>query len=60
MENKNDCNYCVGDDPIYYKDNDNCAFIDTRGELYMSISGKIARCKVEFCPKCGRKFDELE
>lgn len=52
----NECKYCMKDEPISYKDKDNCVFIDDKGELFIEVQGKVMRVKVDYCPKCGKKF----
>ena len=53
------CDCCLGDEPIF-KNNSNgdVVFIDGKRELFISIKGNILRAKVDYCPKCGRKFDK--
>lgn len=57
MEDKTGCDYCAGDEPVIYKDSDNCVFVDSKGELLVSVKGYIMRGHVDYCPKCGRKFE---
>lgn len=52
------CDCCAGDEPVIYKDSDNCVFVDSKGELFVSVKGHIIRGHVDYCPKCGRKFEE--
>lgn len=55
-ENINGCNCCIGDEAIYWKDNENNAFIDSKGEMMVIAKDKLIRFKVKCCPNCGRKF----
>ena len=50
------CNCCAGDTPLYYEDNENCAFIDNTGDMLVTIKDKSMRFKVKCCPNCGREF----
>lgn len=56
-ENINGCNCCIGDEAIYWKDNENNAFIDSKGEMMVMAKDKLIRFKVKCCPNCGRKFE---
>lgn len=52
------CNFCHGDDAIFWKDNANCAFIDSKGEMMVVANDKTIRFKVKVCPMCGHKFED--
>ena len=58
MENKNikGCNCCLADEAVYWKDNENNAFVDSKGEIMVVVKDKLLRFKVKYCPNCGRKF----
>ncbi|MFR8087012.1 MAG: helix-turn-helix domain-containing protein [Lachnospirales bacterium] len=55
------CNYCMGDLPImttYHRNNQVCMFIDNEGKMDAFYGDKrILHGHVDFCPKCGRKFE---
>ena len=51
------CNYCQGDEAIVWKDDQNNAFIDSKGEMMVTAKDHILRFKVDYCPKCGRRFN---
>lgn len=51
------CECCIGDEALYWKDAENNAFIDSKGEVLVTVKDKIMRYKVKFCPNCGRRFD---
>ena len=53
------CNYCNGDEAIFWKDDANCAFIDSHGEMMVVANDKTIRFKVNRCPMCGRSFDSV-
>ena len=50
------CNYCNGDEPIMWIDNENNAFIDSKGEMLVTAHDKTIRFKVKCCPMCGKNF----
>ena len=50
------CSCCHGDDPIYYQDKNNCAFVDSKGEMLVCAQGTEIRFPVERCPRCGFMF----
>lgn len=52
------CEYCNGDKAVFYRNPDNCAFIDRMGEMEIYIEGKSIQFSVDYCPKCGRAFHE--
>lgn len=58
MFNQEGCSCCEGDDPLFWEDNENCAFVDNKGEILAIARDKTLRFKVDFCPKCGRKFEK--
>lgn len=53
------CNYHDGDEAIYWKDENNNVFIDSRGEMLITAGGIETRLCVKFCPMCGKKFEVL-
>jgi len=50
------CDFCEGDEALYYQDGENCAFVDSHGEVMVVVNGHILQFKVDHCPKCGRRF----
>ena len=48
------CNYCNGDEAVFWKDDANCAFVDSHGEMMVVAKDKTMRFKVNRCPMCGR------
>ena len=54
------CNCCNGDEALFYQDSENCAFVDSHGEIMVMVKDHVMRFKVDCCPKCGRKFDQKE
>lgn len=53
---KNNCYCCLGDEALYWRDEENCAFIDSMGEIEVHVQGKSLSFSVDRCPKCGRLF----
>lgn len=37
----NGCDCCIGDEAIYWKDNENNAFIDSKGEMMVKARDKL-------------------
>lgn len=56
MLNDDGCSCCSGDEALFWKDDQNCAFVDSTGEIMVVVRDKAMRFKVDCCPKCGRKF----
>lgn len=52
------CESCGGDAPIYWEDNENNAFVDSKGEMLVTAKDRSLRFKIKFCPNCGRKFSK--
>lgn len=52
------CEFCCGDMPLFWIDNANNAFVDKTGDMLVTVKDKSLRFKVDFCPKCGRKFEK--
>lgn len=50
------CECCEGDEPLIYLNNQNCAFVDSKGEIMVMVSDKLLRFKVKCCPNYGRRF----
>ena len=55
-DSKNGCECCSGDEALYYKDGEHCAFVDSTGEIMVTVQNRIMRFKVNCCPNCGKKF----
>lgn len=51
-----DCNFCNGDDAVFWKDDRNNAFVDSVGEMLVTAHDRTIRFKVKHCPMCGRRF----
>lgn len=56
--NSDSCDCCMGDEALFWKDEYNNAFIDSKGEIMVTVKDNIMRFKVDFCPKCGKKFNK--
>ena len=54
--NQNGRNCCNGDEALVYKDNEDCAFVDSHGEVMVVVNDKTMRFIVKRCPNCGRVF----
>lgn len=50
------CNYCDGDEALFYKNNDNCAFVDSKGRVLVCANGESMEFQVKYCPACGKEF----
>ena len=50
------CNYCIGDEAIFWQDEKNNAFIDSKGEMLVTANDHEICFQVDRCPKCGRLF----
>lgn len=50
------CNYCNGDEAIFWENEANNAFIDSKGEMMVTDNGNTIRFKVNNCPMCGKRF----
>ena len=55
-----DCNCCQGDEALCWKDNNNNAFVDRKGDMMVTVKGKTMRYKVKCCPNCGKSFEREE
>lgn len=53
---KDGCSCCHGDEAVYYRDNENNAFIDHTGEMLVTAHDHTIRFHVDRCPKCGFVF----
>lgn len=52
------CDYHYGGKAILWADNENNAFIDSQGEIFVTAKDKTIRFKVDYCPMCGHKFEK--
>lgn len=50
------CDCCQGDEALHWADDENNAFVDSRGDMLVTVQGKTMRFKVKSCPNCGKKF----
>ena len=55
-EHNHGCDCCQGDEALYYKDSENNAFVDSKGDVLVTVKGKTMRYKVKCCPNCGKEF----
>ncbi len=51
------CDCCMGDVALYWRDGQNNAFVDSKGEILVTAKDKTMRFMVKYCPNCGRKFE---
>ena len=56
LQRQKDCPCCRGDLALFWRDNENNAFVDSRGEVSVFVHDHLIRFSVEYCPHCGRKF----
>lgn len=52
----NMCNYHDGDEAIFWEDENNNAFVDSYGEMLLTVSGHEIQFRVTHCPMCGEKL----
>ena len=57
---QNKCEYCYGHTAILWKNDRNCAYIDSDGIMMVISDGCVITFKVDYCPMCGRKFSDAE
>lgn len=50
------CNCCNADKALFWKDNENNAFVDRSGDILATVKDHTIRFKVKCCPNCGRNF----
>lgn len=50
------CNCCIGNEAIFWKDEHNNAFINSNGEMRVTANWQEIKFTVDRCPKCGRLF----
>lgn len=51
------CECCLGDEALFWKDDENNAFVDNRGEILVTVKDHTMRFKVKACPNCGHLFE---
>lgn len=56
IEKSAGCEYCQGDEALYWVDDENHAFIDSKGKMLVTVKDKTIRFKVKYCPNCGKEF----
>lgn len=52
-----DCGCCHGDRAILWVDEYDNVFIDSKGEMAVTVNGATVTFKVNFCPMCGYRFN---
>lgn len=50
------CECCGGDMALFWRDKENNAFIDSKGEILVTVRGQEMFFKVHRCPNCGYVF----
>lgn len=50
------CNYHDGDEAIFWEDENNNAFVDSHGEMLLTVNGHEIKFQVTHCPMCGEKL----
>lgn len=55
-DNANGCECCSGDQPLFWQNDENNAFVDSHGEMLVTAKDREVHFQVKFCPNCGRKF----
>lgn len=53
------CEVCDGDEAVFLQDENNNAFVDSKGNMDAMVRGCVITFKVQHCPVCGRRFLEL-
>jgi uncharacterized Zn-binding protein involved in type VI secretion len=53
---KMNCNFCNGDEAVFWQDENNNAFVDSNGQMLVTANGHEIAFQVDRCPKCGRLF----
>lgn len=56
MFKEHNCPYCRGDEALFWHDSDKNAFIDSNGNMLITLDGHNVEFQVDYCPKCGRPF----
>lgn len=44
---------------MFIHDGQNNAFVDSKGEVLVTVKDKTMRFVVNCCPNCGRKFESV-
>lgn len=55
-DKQSDCDCCQGDEALYWVNDSNNAFVDSKGNILVTVKGMTMQFKVKYCPNCGRKF----
>lgn len=50
------CKYCNGNEAIFWKNNENHAVIDSKGEILVTVQNQTIHFQINRCPMCGRLF----
>ena len=50
------CECCLGEHHLYWKDDKNNAFVDSEGNVLVTVDDKELTFIVRYCPNCGKKF----
>ena len=50
------CSCCQGDEALLWIDEHNSVFIDSQGEIMVTVKDNVLRFKADFCPKCGKNL----
>lgn len=60
IENKQETCVChTGDTPVYsISDGTRGVFINDTGEMLCVIDNNVLRFNVQYCPVCGKKFEQ--
>lgn len=53
------CDACAGDLSVFWKDENNNAFVDSKGEMEVMVNGHVMTFTVQHCPVCGRSFGTM-
>lgn len=50
------CDCCKGDEALWWDDEENNVFVDSKGDMLVTVKGKTVGFKVKCCPNCGKAF----
>lgn len=51
------CDCCQGDEDLYWDDDAYNAFVDSEGDMMVTVNGKEMQFRVKHCPNCGKIFE---
>lgn len=51
------CACCQGDEGLYWKDEANNAYVDSKGDMLVTVNGKEMQFRIKYCPNCGKVFE---